>query len=83
VAHATFHLERIYGASPARVWKALTDPVAKAQWFGVASDQVEIIERGVEVRPSGRERLKGCFGGPIVATFDAIYYDVIQNERRF
>jgi uncharacterized protein YndB with AHSA1/START domain len=80
-AHATFHLERTYGASPARVWKALTDPVAEAQWFGVASDQVEIIERGIDVRPGGRERLKGRFGRPIIATFDAIYYEVIQNER--
>jgi hypothetical protein len=31
VAHATFHLERPYDASPARVWQALTDPAAKAR----------------------------------------------------
>src|SRR6516225_8100670 len=34
VAHATFHLERTYGASVARVWKALTDEAAKQKWFG-------------------------------------------------
>jgi uncharacterized protein YndB with AHSA1/START domain len=81
VVHATFHLERTYDASPARVWKALTDPVAKAQWFGAASEQVEIIERAMDVRPGGRERLKGRWGGRVVSTFDATYYDVIENER--
>jgi uncharacterized protein YndB with AHSA1/START domain len=81
VVHATFHLERSYDASPARVWKALRDPAAKAQWFGAPSEQVEIIERAIEVRPGGRERLKGRWGGRVVSTYDATYYDVIENER--
>ena len=34
VVHATFHLERVYGASRTQIWKALTDPAAKALWFG-------------------------------------------------
>jgi len=81
VTHATFHLERTYDASCARVWKALTDPAAKAQWFGAASEQLEIIERGMDVRPGGRERLKGRWGGGVVSTFEATYHDVIENER--
>jgi uncharacterized protein YndB with AHSA1/START domain len=81
VVHATFHLERTYDASRARVWKALTDPVAKAQWFGAASEQVEIMERGMDVRPGGRERLKGRWGGRVISTFEATYYDVIETER--
>jgi len=81
VVHATFQLERTYDASPARVWMALTEPVAKAQWFGAPSEQVEILERTMDVRPGGRERLKGCWGGNVVSMFDAIYYDVIANER--
>lgn len=81
VAHATFHLERTYGASPARVWKALTDATAKAQWFGAASEQLEIIERRMDVRPGGREWLKGRWKGGVTSTFDATYYDVIENER--
>jgi uncharacterized protein YndB with AHSA1/START domain len=80
VTHATFHLERTYDASPARVWKALTDPVAKAQWFGVTSEPVEILERRMDVRPGGRERLKGRFA-TVTSTFDATYYDVVANER--
>jgi uncharacterized protein YndB with AHSA1/START domain len=81
VVHATFHLERSYDASPSRVWRALTDPVAKAQWFGAPSEQVEIIERAIEVRPGGRELLKGRWGGRVVSTYEATYYDVIVNER--
>ncbi len=80
VAHATFHLERSYDASPARVWRALTDPVAKAQWFA-ASDELEIIERTIDVRPGGRERVKGRWSRGVTSTFDATYYDVIENER--
>jgi uncharacterized protein YndB with AHSA1/START domain len=34
VVHATFCIERTYPASPAQVFKALTDPAAKAKWFG-------------------------------------------------
>jgi hypothetical protein len=33
VVHATFCIERTYPASPAQVFKALTDPAAKAKWF--------------------------------------------------
>lgn len=81
VVHGTFHLERVYDASPARLWTALTDPAAKSRWFGAASDQVEIIERELDARPGGRERLRGNWGGQVVSTFDATYYDVIANER--
>jgi uncharacterized protein YndB with AHSA1/START domain len=80
VVHATFHLERTYGAPVARVWKALTDTAAKSKWFG-RSDGLELIERYMEVRAGGRERLKGRWEGGVVSTFDALYHDVIENER--
>jgi uncharacterized protein YndB with AHSA1/START domain len=81
VTHATFHLERTYDASLTRVWKALTDPAAKAQWFGGAPDQCDLMERSMDVRAGGRERLKGRWGSGVTSTFDAIYYDVIDRER--
>jgi uncharacterized protein YndB with AHSA1/START domain len=34
VTHATFTIERTYGASPERVFRTLADPEAKAKWFG-------------------------------------------------
>ena len=81
VAHATFHLERVYDAPVARVWKALTDGAAKQKWFGGAAGRWELLERHMDVRVGGSERLKGRWEGGVVSTFDAIYHDVVANER--
>ena len=81
VAHATFHLERTYDAPAARVWKALTDEAAKQEWFGGTPGHWELLERHMDVRVGGSERLKGRWAGGVVSTFDATYYDVIPNER--
>ena len=81
VAHAIFHLARTYEAPVARVWKALTDETAKQKWFAGAPGRWELIERHMDVRVGGRERLKGRWEGGMVTTFDAIYHDVIPNER--
>src|SRR5215467_4420695 len=81
VVHATFHLERTYDAPVARVWKALTDEKAKQKWFGGTQGRWELLERHMDVRVGGSERLKGRWEGGVVSTFDAIYHDVIPNER--
>jgi len=81
VVHATFHLERTYDAPVARVWRALTNESAKQKWFAGTPDRWQLLERQMDVRPGGRERLKGRWEGGLVSTFDAIYYDVIPNER--
>jgi uncharacterized protein YndB with AHSA1/START domain len=81
VAHATFHLERTYDAPVARVWMALTDVEAKAKWFAGTPGKWELLERRMEVRGGGRERLKGRWEGGVVSTFDAVYHDVVPHER--
>ena len=81
VVHATFHLERTYDAPVARVWKALTDEAAKQKWFGGTPGHWELLERHMDVRVGGSERLKGRWAGGVVSTFDATYHDVIPNER--
>jgi uncharacterized protein YndB with AHSA1/START domain len=81
VVHATFHLERTYEAPVARVWRALTEESAKDKWFGGAAGQWELLERHMDVRVGGQERLKGRWEGGVVSTFDATYHDVIPNER--
>ena len=81
VVHATFDLKRTYDAPIERVWKALTDEGAKQKWFGGSPGQWELLERHMDVRPGGRERLSGRWDGGVVSTFDAVYYDVIENER--
>jgi uncharacterized protein YndB with AHSA1/START domain len=35
----------------------------------------------MDVRPGGREHLQGKWDNGMVSTFDAVYFDVIPNER--
>jgi len=35
----------------------------------------------MDVRPGGRERLKGRWASGMVSTFDAVYFDVMPDER--
>jgi uncharacterized protein YndB with AHSA1/START domain len=81
VAHASFTLKRTYDAPVARVWKALTDESAKAKWFAGTPGEWDLMERHMDVRVGGTERLKGRWNGGVVSTFDAVYHDVIPNER--
>jgi uncharacterized protein YndB with AHSA1/START domain len=80
VVHAVFSLERIYDASPAAVFRALTDPAAKARWFG-GGEGMTILSREMEVRPGGREHLSGRWASGTVSTFDATYFDVGPGRR--
>jgi uncharacterized protein YndB with AHSA1/START domain len=81
VAHGTFHLERVYPAPAAKVWMALTDPEAKAVWFSGVAGAWTLIERKMDVRPGGGERLKGRWESGLVTTFEAVYHDVIPGAR--
>jgi uncharacterized protein YndB with AHSA1/START domain len=80
VVHAIFSLERVYDASPALVFRALSDPAAKARWFEGGGGWA-VIERVMDVRPGGRERAKGRWPNGLVTTFDAVYFDVVPNRR--
>src|ERR1700680_3309919 len=80
VVHAMFCIERTYQASPAQVFKALTDPAAKAKWF-TGGNGYTLLAREMDVRPGGREHVKGRKDTGVVSTFDAIYHDVIADER--
>jgi uncharacterized protein YndB with AHSA1/START domain len=80
VVHGSFVLERTYAAAPAAVYRALSNKAAKARWFA-SSEGLEVLERTMEVRPGGREHLKGRWASGTVSTFDAIYLDVVPNAR--
>jgi uncharacterized protein YndB with AHSA1/START domain len=80
VVHAIFSLERVYDASPALVFRALSDQAAKARWFE-GGDGWTLVEREMDVRPGGRERVKGRWPSGLVTTFDAVYFDVVPNRR--
>ena len=61
VVHSTFCIERTYAASPAQVYHALTDPIAKAKWF-TGGERFTLLARSMDVRAGGREHLQGRWG---------------------
>jgi uncharacterized protein YndB with AHSA1/START domain len=79
--HASFHLERRYDAPVERVWHALTDQAAKQKWFASPSEELDVLERHMDVREGGRELAKGRWKSGVVSTFDALYHDVVRHER--
>ena len=80
VVHGAFHLERAYDATAEEVYRALSDKDAKSRWFfGPAGWR--LIERTMDFRVGGRERVKGGFHGGVTTTFDAVYHDIVPRER--
>ncbi len=72
--HSTFVIEREYDASPARVFAAWADVNAKGQWFGAGGQHELDFEEG------GREHLEVA-GESAVYSYDALYEDIVPNER--
>jgi uncharacterized protein YndB with AHSA1/START domain len=78
--HGTFTLERVYDALPARVFKAWADVESKARWF-VGPTDWQLLERSMDFRLGGRERLRGRKGSGVVSTFDSVYLDIVPDGR--
>ena len=79
VSHASFTLERTYPASPERVFAAWTTQEAKSQWFG--ADEGDTKEHTLDFRVGGREYASGAIPDGPTFTFDALYHDIVENER--
>jgi len=78
--HGSFTLERVYDASPARVFQAWANIEAKARWFVGPADW-QVLERTLEFRVGGRERLRGRKGSGVISTFDSVYLDIVPDRR--
>ena len=80
VQHATFTIERVYGASAARVFKAFADPAAKRRWF-VEGEGWDVEEFTMDFRVGGEERGRFRFrGGPLIRN-DTVYQDIVPDRR--
>lgn len=75
VVHASFSIERVYPAAAARVFAAWSDREAKARWFSCHEGYT------LDFRVGGRESNRGGPpGGPVYAC-DALFHDIVPNER--
>ncbi len=73
-------LRRSYPVEPGKVWRAWTDPLALARWFGPgAADSVSHAE--LDVRVGGRYRI--VFGAPDGSVHEASgVYTEVEPPRR-
>jgi uncharacterized protein YndB with AHSA1/START domain len=78
ITHATFVLERTYDASPDRVFAAFADPAAKARWFSAPD---ESGAWSMDFRVGGREVNRGGPPDGPVYTYEAVYQDIVPDER--
>lgn len=81
VTHATFTIERAYtDATPTRVFKAYADKAAKRRWF-VEGEGWTIDSYELDFRVGGAERSSFRFKDGPPMTFEALYHDIVPNER--
>jgi uncharacterized protein YndB with AHSA1/START domain len=79
--HATFTIERVYDATPARVFAAWADPAAKRRWFVGPAGKWKELSREQDFQVGGRERVSGGFSGSPVSSFDGRYLDIVPDQR--
>ena len=77
---ATFTIERIYPAKPARVFKAFADKDSKAKWFGGGADWQQ-LENAFDFRVDGVEINIGCHQSGVVSAFYCTYHDIVPDSR--
>ena len=81
ITHGTFTVERVFpNCTPARAFDAFANPESKAKWFGGPADWNK-GPSGMDFRVGGREHASGGPKGGPQSRFDALYYDIIPNER--
>lgn len=81
INHGSFVVEREYPAPPSRVFQALTTLEAKSSWFVGPDDHQVVIPLEMDVREGGRERLAGGPPSGPVHRYEALYQDVVPEER--
>ncbi|HTA15988.1 MAG TPA: SRPBCC family protein [Solirubrobacteraceae bacterium] len=77
--HSTFAIERIYEATPARVFSAWAEPEAKASWFG--PKVLTGSDHKLDFRVGGEEHLRVTASDGAIYLFDSRYEDIVAQQR--
>lgn len=80
VTNATFVIERKLKVPPGRVFAAYTSLEAKRMWFKTPSD-AEILDRDFDFCVGGKERFRARWPSGLITDFQAVYHDIVENER--
>ena len=80
VIHRSFSIERTYPTTAARVFRALSDPQIKRRWFA-EGEGFTVDSYALDFRVGGFERTRFRFGDGPPMTADAVYLDIVTNER--
>ena len=80
VTNATFTIERVLNASPARVFAAYSSLEARRAWFRAPAD-IETLNRDFDFRVGGRERFHARWPDGKITDFQAVYHDIAQDQR--
>jgi uncharacterized protein YndB with AHSA1/START domain len=80
VTNATFTIERVLNASPARVFAAYSSLEAKSAWFKAPAD-IQTLNRDFDFRVGGKERFHARWPSGLVTDFQATYHDIVENKR--
>jgi uncharacterized protein YndB with AHSA1/START domain len=81
VTHSTFVIDRVFDASPSTLFAAWATEEGKSRWFGGPSTAWTPVERAFDFRVGGRERAVGKWKSGTVTAFDALYWDIVPDER--
>src|SRR3984957_7131252 len=81
VTHSSFVIERTYAAEPARVFAAFADEAAKSAWAFEPELNPARDNREFDFRVGGRERFAATVPGGPTFRYDALYYDIVADER--
>lgn len=77
----TFTLERLYEATPDKVFAAWASPKAKARWFAGPKESWKLGLREMDFSEGGHERLVGEWANGAISDFRAVYHDIVPDER--
>jgi uncharacterized protein YndB with AHSA1/START domain len=82
VTHGSFTIERTYPRSPQEVFAAWASRGAKNTWFGEGDEFLAPTTRyDLDFRVGGRELLEGRLPGGRLFGYEAIYQDIVENQR--